>query len=111
VNHDSISGLSLSACLISVSTGQHVRQQESRRMFEMKRLEKLKQDLELRAKAEQQKLSKKMRWRQAMDQVDRKIADMKVSCHIRAGRSCGQEIASPSGHFVGALVHPKARVC
>lgn len=44
----------------------------------MKRLERLRKDLELRERAEQLKLSKKMRWRQAMDQVDARMADMKV---------------------------------
>lgn len=57
---------------------QHVAQQQNRRMFQMKRLERLRKDLELRERAEQLKLSKKMRWRQAMDQVDARMADMKV---------------------------------
>lgn len=64
-------------------TWQHIAQQESRRLFQMKRLEGLKKDLEIREKAEQLKLSKKLRWRQALDQVDAKIADMKVQYCLR----------------------------
>ena len=64
--------------LIHMRTWQHIAQQENRRLFQMKRLERLKKDLEIREKAEQLKLSKKLRWRQALDQVDAKIADMKV---------------------------------
>ena len=71
-------------------------------MFEMKRLEGLKKDLELREKAEQLRLSKKMRWRQAMDQVDRKIADMKVPSNIWRDRYYDQEIASRRGHLGNA---------